>query len=736
MQSNLIATGIQDDPDPEGVDLYGMLPLYAEIEDDGEESEEEEAEREDKKDDKPGLKKTTSLGAGGDDDEPLVNPSSFSIEMPEDEEFTDDDNAYQALTEPGANDMSPGEAQALIDYMRPLSDEELEITKDPLLKDLRWVDDPAHIDDVLKAGKDGHGVDKYLDDATYGESHMPSTSTALAVRPGTNLTTVSPTTALKLRLCQKFIAEHANFLADADLAAGVAVRPRSFYENVSRLWTKSVLRKAGIPWQAPEPTVQAALKQLLVTTQAERSSYSKALSSSGMEGWGWNPISAAKKIGKAAVSVTKKATGTVYKYSGAKFLVTKAQEAALYPIKKVIRSQTNKIVNRRANAVARTQGLAKPTPAMYAQAKVWAKNLVRAKNKVYGPMIAALMGAEYGVQEVDISLGSDMGGVGDFAKLILIGPAAVLNILGSILKMPMKLFTPKGGAAPAPGDAPAPGEGEGEGDPAEGYPDAGAPDAGAPGGYADAGPADAGEPYPEDSAGYGPYPNQWMQPALQQAAFAVSSVSDVPTVPARHPRMGYARRLHRRLVNEHINFLADDDLAKNIPVRPRSYYHNVSRLWARNILRQAGIPWSAPMQTVQAAVQQVLNNTQSVRASYSKALATPYTGTPMVATPYGAPPAASYPVAPGQQYPGAPYVSYPGQPAPYNPYAGRPGGYVPGSDSEDEDFDSSGEDSYVVRTLMQKYPQGVTLEQINQESKQTRQIILALVRQNRIKIRH
>jgi hypothetical protein len=880
MRDNLIATGLQDDPDPDGVDTDGMLALYTEVENDSE-GEEDRAVREDRKEGRRVVLggKGGDKGGGGDggieeDESTLSSPASFAVDVPEDAEFTDDENAYQAMTSRDGGDLAPGEAQALINYMRPMSDEEVEASEDPLLRDIRRVDDTVHTDNVLRAGKNGKGIDKYLNDATFGE-RMP-TSEELAERTGSDndkgarvaggwgfgeagvgpavpggdkiaawfpsasgLSTVrranrqtrgrwtkgkqvSPAGALIRQLHQQLKAEHANFLADADLTSNIAVRPRSFYENVGRLWTRDILRKANISRAATLTVVQAAVQKILADTQAVRSSYSKALSSSGMEGWGLSLSSITHTVSRAAKGVAhaaEKGAGMAYKYSGAKFVVNKAQDALLYPIRKVIRSQTNKIVNKRAQAVAKTQGLAKPTPLMYSQAKIWAKNVVRSKNKVYGPVIASLMGAEYGVQEVDISLGGgwagrgqrgqfggpeipgwddmgaqfapfggfgttktsptpasqaralvgyergwaergqrgqfggpeipgwdDMGaGAGDIASLLVKGPFYVLNFLGDILKMPMGLISPKGPtAAPAPGDgAPADGSQDpGAGDPGAGDPGAGDPGAGAPGGAADAGPADAGDPGDGgDSSGYGPYTNQWsLQPAFQQVATAMSPASDVPTISPRHPRMGYARRLHRKLRNEHTNFLADADLTANITVRPKSYYDNVSRLWARDIFRQANIPWSSPMATVKAAVQQMLNSTQSVRASYSKALGTPYTGTLPVATPYGAQPAAQYPTTTAQQYPGAPFVSYPGQPAPYNPYAGspgRPGGYVPGSDSEDEDFgDSSGAESYVIRTLMAKYPQGVTLEQINQEPKQVRQIILALVRQSRIKIRH
>src|SRR5271157_5626543 len=114
MRTNLIATGLIDDPDPEGVDNDGMLPLYREAEDD---------------DDAMGAAKSRDTG---DEEPPLVEPSSIEVNVPEDEEFTDDDDAYGVLTSPGASDLSPGEAQALINYMRPMSDEEHLMLEEPM----------------------------------------------------------------------------------------------------------------------------------------------------------------------------------------------------------------------------------------------------------------------------------------------------------------------------------------------------------------------------------------------------------------------------------------------------------------------------------------------------------------------------------------------------------------------------------------------------------------------------
>ena len=53
--------------------------------------------------------------------------------------------------------------------MRPLTMEEVEIAENPYLNDLRWVDDPAHVDDLLKEGKGDKGLDDMLDDSIYGD---------------------------------------------------------------------------------------------------------------------------------------------------------------------------------------------------------------------------------------------------------------------------------------------------------------------------------------------------------------------------------------------------------------------------------------------------------------------------------------------------------------------------------------------------------------------------------------
>ena len=100
-----------------------------------------------------------------------MEPSSIEVLVPRGEEIPDDDDdAYQALAAPGGAHLSPGEAQRLIEYMRPLSKEEEEFAEEtPFVDDLSWVDDPAHTSDVLRAGK-GKGMDQYLEDTSYGET--------------------------------------------------------------------------------------------------------------------------------------------------------------------------------------------------------------------------------------------------------------------------------------------------------------------------------------------------------------------------------------------------------------------------------------------------------------------------------------------------------------------------------------------------------------------------------------
>jgi hypothetical protein len=260
------------------------------------------------------------------------------------------------------------------------------------------------------------------------------------------------------------------------------------------------------------------------------------------------------------------------------------------------------------------------------------------------------------------------------------------------------------------------------------------------------------------------YPN-WSPPpaALQPTGYPTSypttypGASTNPMLPTGQSQVARARRLRGKLTVEHVNFLADADLTANIPVRPRSYYENVSRLWAANILRQANIPWTASEQVVRTAVRQVLINTQAARSTYSRALGvagapgTQYPGTQYPGTQY---PGTQYPSTqyPGTQYPGGPVVSYgpPGGQYGYNPggqYAGSPGrryGYVPGSDSQDDegpyDEDSSGRNypqtkKATIDSLRKRFGRtGVTIEQLNRFGPLGRAMLQSLIKTGQIRL--
>ena len=650
MSDELISTTLFDDPDPEGTDKYGMLPLIMEMLD-------EEPDEEDRRDhsDGSGADKRGGGGESGNQgegsDEPLIEPSSLEIELPEGEELPDeDDAAYLQLTERGADDLSPGEAENLINYMRPMSEEEQAFyDESPLNRDIERVDDPAHTSDVLKAGKSDNGVDNYLQDASYGddmrdpdetaelgdsdESHgwiprdprftyryqdgynrgqrsdgrsypqgsnargyqqdggrrrrrhhkhrrggqlqpgqpgyglqpgqpgyglqpgqqgytiqpgqpgyvapspgqpgyvdssyaaahastTPAATTALTTQqyyPGTTIpvpqqyypgtttpvqqqyypgtttpyqtalpygTASTPTTqdsesntnyimgrdrakvSMVRGLGHKLTVEHANWLADQDMASGHPVRPRSYYENVGKLWAADRLKRARIPlsttmgnWSSKHRDFVTTADGVLAETAGARKRFSVALGVDVDMG-GWSPFgaikSAVKSVAKYTVekplqygykygkmAVTKPLT---YTYKGVKYVGKMAEKLALAPIRAIINRFTKTMVSRRANALAKQKGLSAPTAVEKASAKNWAKSLVRAKGGKYGGAIASLMGSEYGIMPVDISLGgNDLMGVGTagVAGLILLGPVGLLALLTGLVK----LSSP---AAPAP----------------------------------------------------------------------------------------------------------------------------------------------------------------------------------------------------------------------------------------------------------------------------------------------
>jgi len=532
---DLISTNSYDDPDPDGTDVYGMIPLVAELEPD----DEDEDNRDDRND------RDDNSGADDNDElSPEIAASSLEVDVPEGTTFEDDDDAFQALTARGATDLFPGEAHALIKYMRPLTSEERDIADDPFLNDLRWTDDPAHVDDVLKAGKGDDGLDKFLDDATYGDIHM-KTPEEIAERrfgndkdirqvarpsrrlpPGARQKILKATNAsVVVGLSKKLTVEHANWLAEQDKAASISVRPRAYYENVARLWTKKQLKDARIPtttsgnWFARPKKFVNASNAVLAATAQKRSRFSPVLGDQVDMG-GWNPFSAAKSALKTAVkyTVTKplqysykygKMAVTkpfVYTYKGVKYVGDKAKQLALAPLRAIIRRYTGKMINRRANALAKQKGLSAPTAVEKADAANWAKNFVRRKGGKYGGAIASLMGHDpgYGMRDVDITFGGgDLMGLSkaSTAGLIILGPIGLIAILTGLVKTSEK----SGAPPPSPGTPEAAAEGADPGaDDGSAEPGAEDPGAGDPGdGSAD--PGAAADDGSADSSGSMPY---------------------------------------------------------------------------------------------------------------------------------------------------------------------------------------------------------------------------------------
>jgi hypothetical protein len=564
LSDDLISTNAYDDPDPNGTDVYGMIPLIAEVE------ETEDDDQEDDRDD-------DASGAEDEGDQglpPTIEASSVEVDVPEGTTFEDDEDAFDALTSRGVTDLSPGEARALIKYMRPLTPEERDLSEDPYLNDLRWTDDPSHIDDVLKAGKGDQGLDQLFDDATYGDIHM-KTPEEIAERQFGNdknirtrlvrRETVSPqarrkfvvkatNTSVIVGLARKLKVEHANWLAEQDKTSGIVVRPRAYYENVAKLWTAKQLKDAKIPtasssgaWTAhPKRFVNAASGVLVKTTDA-RLRFSPTLGDQVDMG-GWNPFSAAKSAIKTAVkytvakplqygykygkmAVTKPIS---YTYKGIKYVGKMAERLALAPLRAIIRRYTNTMVTRRANYLAKQRGLSSPTSAENAEAKSWAKNYVRTHNRAYGPVISSLMGQsnEYGVRDVDISFGHDLMGLGTAgtAGLILLGPIGLVALLTGLVKAsspaapPPDPGTPDASAEAAAAQAAAADDGSadpGAGDPGGVDPGDGSAD---PGAYADDGSADSSgnTSYPRKTA------NRWCSKGI--------ALEELNTLPVKQRR--------------------------------------------------------------------------------------------------------------------------------------------------------------------------------------------------------
>ncbi len=557
---DLMITTSYDDPDPEGTDVDGILPLLAPYSEEDEEGEEDEESEETK-----GGEETNEETESSEDDNVVAPDSSQGVEIMGASQNASEEAELEAEIEPGfreiaipgnqelpdddpdglsalSDSLSPGEAEEYLDYMRPLSEEEAELVNDPMFKDLRWVDDPAHTDDLLRTTKGDHAMDQRLRDTTYGEPIMRTgeelldlnnsdmrettdklldlassaareTDEELADRLDSDKLaswsggdTSSPATyvhsrdagklALVRGLSQALQCGHARYLRAADRSAGVAVRPASYYMNVAGLWTQRKLRRNLVPtspranWRRfGLPTLLGAAQTLLDETTGVR--LFDAQTHSSMMGWGLsslNPVKAIKKAAKGAYKYgvkmptkyaykygVKMPTKYAYKYGvkmptkygvkygvkmpakyaykGAKTVGKLAQNVALRPIKAIIRKFTRTLVKRRATTIAKQKGLAKPGRAEQIAALSWAKNFVRTKNPKYGSAIASLMGAEYGIHDVDISLGHDEHDLMGISKtgaagLILLGPVGLIAVLTGLVKLS------KSAAPPQPGEDP------------------------------------------------------------------------------------------------------------------------------------------------------------------------------------------------------------------------------------------------------------------------------------------
>jgi len=107
--------------------------------------------------------------------------------------------------------------------------------------------------------------------------------------------------------------------------------------------------------------------------------------------------SVAKRGGGLAYGVAKRGASLaskpfVYAYKGVKYVGEKAMQLAMMPIKKVVRTFKNKMVNRRARELAAQRGLKTPGPTENAEALAWAKSYTKSHNSKLGPLIASMMG--------------------------------------------------------------------------------------------------------------------------------------------------------------------------------------------------------------------------------------------------------------------------------------------------------------------------------------------------------
>jgi hypothetical protein len=223
------------------------------------------------------------------DDEPGLDADGYpTLSTPADADGstdTEDDAAYEGLLESG---LSPEEAQANVDYMRPLDEDEAEILEDtPGLEGLTRVDDAEHEQWINeKAGEGYKAMDRATEDSVFGEGSMSNDEERMersdsdsesgfgfkrafkkigrglkkvgkvAVYPMTKVVSTAAhfipgrdarKAALVRNTYKKLWYEHANWLAVQDKGAGIPLKPRADYERVAKLWAVSEMKRNKLP---------------------------------------------------------------------------------------------------------------------------------------------------------------------------------------------------------------------------------------------------------------------------------------------------------------------------------------------------------------------------------------------------------------------------------------------------------------------------------------------------------
>ncbi len=230
------------------------------------------------------------------DDAPGFDEDGYTSLLDEEE----NEAAFEGLQDAG---LSEKEAQETVDFMRPLSKEEEEILDEyPELEGLTRVDDAEHEQRLGELNKDGNkAMDRVFEDAVYGEGQMQDEekmerkdtdhvagtddsgwglrSAFRSVKRGIRKAASAPMSVARrgarlakrgirapFSLVKKFVPsrdrgkarlvqnlyrklwfEHANWLAQQDKAAGVALKPRTQYEAVSKIWAKNEIAKQRLP---------------------------------------------------------------------------------------------------------------------------------------------------------------------------------------------------------------------------------------------------------------------------------------------------------------------------------------------------------------------------------------------------------------------------------------------------------------------------------------------------------